>query len=121
MNADKTRDEAIASLAECYTAVLRAFARDSPKPLLRLVPISSGIYAGLIRPQMADLTIAALSEAFRRLSRDDFALVGELPPHEDRKCELCLLDPSEVPEYAAALSRGVKQAQEVAAAGSAQL
>jgi len=98
-----TDDEAIASLAACYAAVLTRFAKDHPSDLLRLVPVSAGIYAGGFRERMAELTAAALRTATERIATEEPALLAELPPHQGRKCELCLFDPREAASYAAAL------------------
>lgn len=98
-----TDDEAIASLATCYAAVLTRFAKDHPSDLLRLVPVSAGIYAGGFRERMAELTAAALHTAAERIATEEPALFQELPPNQGRNCELCLFDPREAAPYAAAL------------------
>ena len=87
--------------------MLRTFAKDHPSALLRLVPISSGIYAGAFRAQMAEITAAALRAAVERLAAESPELLKELPPYQDRKCELCLFDPREAAPYAAALKLAI--------------
>ena len=102
---DCTREDAIDQLSICYAAVLRVYARDNPKALLRIPPISWGIYAGSFRGQMAEITAAALRAGFERMKANDPQLLRELPPLEGRRCELCLFDPAEAEKYKTALAQ----------------
>jgi len=80
--------------------VLRV-AADQPRPLLRLVPISSGIYAGPFRGSaMTSITADALRAAFDKLEPQR---QKALAPHNERRIELCIYDPKEVSEYRQAI------------------
>ena len=106
-----TEKEAIKQLAEVYKDILTA-ARDHGKPLLRVLPVSSGIYAGVFRDRMAHLTAAALLEGFDMLLAEDPTRVKDLPPYDERRVELCIFNPAEVPEYQRALKRALGELDE---------
>ena len=109
---DVTEAEAIAELATAYASVLRQ-ARDFPRPLLRLCPISSGIYAGRHKPRMPDITAQALLQAFERVASDAAASAetsARLPgqPEGCAKVELCVFEgKAAVKQYEAALRRAI--------------
>lgn len=104
---DVSRDAAVAQLTTAYIGVLR-IACEQPRQLLRLVPISSGIYAGRFREQMPEITAQALLAAFEELEASQPALLRQLAPAEGRRIEMCVFDPREASAYAAALSRCTK-------------
>ena len=96
-----TRDEAVEELTAAYCNVLKQAASQGRR-LLRLVPISSGIYAGPFKAEMAEITAEALLAGFEKLEP---AQQASLAPHEGRSVELCLFDPSEVKQFATAIQR----------------
>jgi O-acetyl-ADP-ribose deacetylase (regulator of RNase III) len=108
----RVRAEIVAALAHVYAAVLR-LAASQPRELLRLVPISSGIYAGDWAEQMPLITAQALTAGFNLVSGEDepptdnadgrVSQKDELPPFRQRRVELCLFDPSEAEAYRQAL------------------
>lgn len=94
--------EAIDQLASVYLDILTA-ARIHGRQLLRILPVSSGIYAGRFRPQMPNITVAALLAAFELFERANPAHAKELAPHGDRRIQLCIYDAKDCAEYRDAL------------------
>ena len=85
--------QAVQMLADAYAAVLR-LARDQPRELLRLCPISSGIYAGDHRERMAEITAQALVRGFELVDAEDASASARLPGGADgcARVELCLFE-----------------------------
>ena len=105
--AKATRQEAMDALTTTYLNVLRV-ARDEPRPLLRLLPISSGIYAGAWKSEMAEITADALVEAVERLHSENPKLAAEaLAPSGAREVEMCVFDPKECKAYKRALAAAI--------------
>jgi len=104
-----TREEAVALLARAYAAVLALAATAAAEcTILRLLPISSGIFAGRFKPQMAALTADALLGGYALLANEQPNLLPALPPFAaNRALELCLFNPSEATAYARALRQRV--------------
>ena len=65
-----SEDEALGELTQAYAAALREFAR-ARLGGLRLLPISGGIFAGNLKPQLPSLTAGALRAAFDALPERD--------------------------------------------------
>ena len=100
-----TKRDAIDELARAYASVLRV-ACDEPRALLRLCPVSSGIYAGAHRAQMPEITARALVAGFRIVADEDPSLVSQMPGQADgcAAIELCLFEGAHaVKEFKAAL------------------
>lgn len=110
-----TEDEAITMVATAYASVLRVAARE-PRPLLRLCPISSGIYAGPHRPRMAQITARALVLALQTVA-DEVSAAGDsqgrlLPGGVDgcARVELCLFEGlAAVADYGKALHEELRR------------
>ena len=115
---DASRDEAVSQLARAYAGVLR-IACQQPRQLLRLVPISSGIYAGKFRDEMPHITAEALLAAFEDLEASKPELLKQLAPAEGRQIEMCIFNPTEADTYAAALASCTQSPAAASASASA--
>jgi len=85
-------NEAIKQLATAYYNVLREFVR-SGKSKMRLVPVSSGIFAGPFKSRMPDITHKAWTQAMTRLDDNEKAHL------EKSSIELCIFEEREVESY----------------------
>lgn len=95
------RSAAVEALAQCYHNVLKLAAAQG-RPLLRLVPVSSGIYAGPFKSEMAEMTAEALHTGFRMLQPSE---QSELAPNAGRRIELCVFNPDETKAFKRAIER----------------
>lgn len=93
---DFTWDEIVNLLADTYCNIFHEFV-NSQRSVLRLLPVSGGIYAGEYHPRMAQLTMTAVRRGFEQL------------PHEkqrrllSRQVELCIFMESEMSSFQQAL------------------
>jgi hypothetical protein len=86
---------AIQALTQIYVNVLEAFVTECAgfvNPVLRLVPVSSGNFAGQLRSRMPTITMEALFQAFARVS----------PPLQSVAVHLCLYGGDGVEDYKSA-------------------
>ena len=89
---------AVPALGVAYTNTLREFAR-SPFHSLRLLPLSSGIFAGPMESRIVELTRRALEAGFAGLSAgDQEALVAA-----NRRLHMCVFMESEYDAFAQGL------------------
>ena len=88
-----TRDEALAVLSRAYENTLREFVA-SGQHVLRLLPISGGIFAGPFLGDMPSITREALVMGFPRLTPEQQREVGM------REVHLCIFDgKKDLPEF----------------------
>lgn len=85
-------DDAVAILGETYCSILREFV-DSGLPVLRLLPVSGGIFAGTYIQRMPELTTAALQLGLAKLSAEKRALLM------GRHVELCIFAEAEYADF----------------------
>jgi len=88
---------AVEKLAQVYEAALVEFA-DSPVTTLRLLPISSGIFAGALKDEMPNITAEALITGFSRLTPNLQKIVKE------RTLVMCIAEPAKSHKYKDAFS-----------------
>ena len=91
-----TAEEAAAALATAYRNVLREFAA-APLRVLRLLPVSGGIFAGPYQGDIAALTFDALDAALKMLPQPTAQALAT------RRLTLCIFMES---EYQAFLDAG---------------
>mmetsp|Transcript_16340 Transcript_16340/g.28644 ORF Transcript_16340/g.28644 Transcript_16340/m.28644 type:complete len:237 (+) Transcript_16340:47-757(+) len=84
--------EAIKQLATAYYNVLTEFV-ESGKTNMRLVPVSSGIFAGDFKNRMPSITHQSWTQAITRLNADQKAQV------QRSSIELCIFEEREVESY----------------------
>jgi hypothetical protein len=94
---DPTREQALAVLMRAYANTLNEFLA-SECAVLRLLPISGGIFAGDFLDQMPELTQEALEAAFRSLPPPKQALLRR----SSREVHLCIFMGGEMQAWEAA-------------------
>ena len=103
-----SEDEALAELTQAYAAALREFAR-ARLGGLRLLPISSGIFAGDLKPQLPSLTAIALRSAFDALAERDQHAVSMA------RLDMCIFDEDEHALYTEAFALETERAEQFTA------
>jgi hypothetical protein len=89
---------ALEALVHVYTNILRQFIR-SRLPKLRLLPISSGIFAGPFRNTMASMAFMAISHAILRLNKSEIARLHKVIKNNNSAIEMCIYETSELNTY----------------------
>merc|ERR1712125_76187 len=99
-----TELEAVKLLAPSYASVFEEFAYSSATTL-RLLPISSGIFAGSFGPVMPQITAAALDAGFKSLPMATRSMLrGRFATH---KAEMCIFGNSDYDGFHAAWQEGI--------------
>ena len=92
-----SKREAALELSRAYRNVLHEWVLSETKTL-RLLPISSGIFAGTLSDELTPLTHEAICVGFEQLHPfDQQACIAE-----DRRVELCIFNEGEYPKYVTA-------------------
>ena len=115
---EATQAEAIEQLSHAYASVLRV-ARDEPRKLLRLCPVSSGIYAGSHRAKMPEITAQALLKGFHIVADEDPSRISRMPCQADGcvAVELCMFEGVEaVKEFKLAMRHAMSEEEEASQA-----
>ena len=103
-----SEDEALGELTQAYAAALREFAR-ARLGGLRLLPISGGIFAGNLKPQLPSLTAGALRAAFDALPERDQHAVSMA------RLDMCIFEEDDHAVYAEAFAAETARAQQFTA------
>lgn len=90
---DPSPEHAHSCLVEAYENIFREFICSEQK-LLRLLPVSAGIFAGTFAKDMPKMTMAAMPEAVARLSAEDRKALQKSEMH------LCIFFEKELACYA---------------------
>jgi len=94
-----TADEAVEELATAYLNVFTEFCKSKLK-VLRLLPISGGIFSGPFKPRIATLSANAIVVAYERLDEDQKRHM------QQSKKQMCIFDGREVDEFQQAFRAG---------------
>lgn len=100
---DYTEEEGIFELAACYYGMLREFVLCG-LPVLRLLPVSGGIFSGPFLPRLPKMTFQALHWGFVMLSPDEQKKVLAA-----ERLELCIFMEKELPDFTAAFNTSLMQ------------
>mmetsp|Transcript_27779 Transcript_27779/g.62006 ORF Transcript_27779/g.62006 Transcript_27779/m.62006 type:complete len:476 (+) Transcript_27779:370-1797(+) len=86
-----------AELATCYENILREFVAKSDRPVLRLPPVSGGIFSGYLASEMPVLTSKALMRGLGALTAQERHVL------EGRVIELCIFAEADTAPFEEAL------------------
>ena len=102
------RSEVVALLSTAYGNVIRAWL-SSGLPLLRLVPISAGIFSGTYSPEMPQLTAEAITHALASFSQEEAETLRERieTAGGSQPIQLCVYLGTQVAAFTKAVSSSV--------------
>lgn len=93
-----SREEAVFELAVCYNSLLREFS-SSGLSILRLLPVSGGIFAGPFLPDLPSMTVLAIQWAFAMLGSKE---QGNVLSAE--RLEMCIFMEKELADFQSAFA-----------------
>ena len=118
----RSEAEALKLLVATYTNILlvatQVACESAHWSTLRLLPVSSGIFAGSFGSRMPSITARALAAAAEAAAQQAPHCLEELT-RGGRSIELCVFDPREVPLYRSQMAAGGRAGGAAAAAGGA--